>query len=222
MKKYGYIACAILCVGMMGLSACNMSSGDEHTAHSFDTEWTSDSTYHWHRAVCGHDVIDGKAKHTIKDGSCTVCKYKVTESGEHVHQFEAAWTTDAEYHWHEAACGHDVIDGKAEHTVKDGSCTECKYIVTVDGDGAVVTFDAAGGAFSTGQTKVGIRADENDKVVINDSPVKSGYAFDGWYNGNTQFDATKAYAADTTFTAKYVSGDTDAVYDALFDEDSVV
>ena len=221
MKKYGYIACAILCVGMMGLSACNTPSGDGHD-HSFDTEWTSNSEYHWHRAVCGHDVTDGKAKHTIKDGSCTVCKYKVTESGEHVHTYEAGWTTDADYHWHKATCGHDEIDGKAEHSFENGSCTECKYMVTVDGDGAVVTFDAADGAFSTGQTKVGIRADENDKVAISDSPVKSGYAFDGWYNGSTQFDATKAYTADVTFTAKYVSGDTDEVYDALFDEDSVV
>ena len=47
------------------------------TAHSFDEDnWTSDSDYHWHASVCGHDVIDGKAAHTwvqssVKAATCT-------------------------------------------------------------------------------------------------------------------------------------------------------
>lgn len=62
-----------------------------HT-HTFASEWTSDSTNHWHASTCGHDVTDSKAEHSFGDwtvtklateeaeGSkervCTVCNYK--------------------------------------------------------------------------------------------------------------------------------------------------
>ena len=33
----------------------------------------------------------------------------------HEHTFSTDYAYDEEYHWHEATCGHDVIDGKAPH-----------------------------------------------------------------------------------------------------------
>ena len=45
------------------------------TGHSYSTEWTTDSTYHWHTATCEHtDLISEKAQHTWgSDNKCTVC-----------------------------------------------------------------------------------------------------------------------------------------------------
>ena len=61
-----------------------------HT-HTFDSAWSHDETYHFHKATCGHDEVSDKAEHTFgdwvtkinpttdKEGSkeriCTVCGY---------------------------------------------------------------------------------------------------------------------------------------------------
>ena len=42
--------------------------------HSYSSEWTSDSTYHWHEATCGHDAVSEKTEHIFGiDAVCTVC-----------------------------------------------------------------------------------------------------------------------------------------------------
>ncbi len=42
--------------------------------HSFDSVWASDSASHWHPAVCGHNVVSGKASHVRgDDGKCLIC-----------------------------------------------------------------------------------------------------------------------------------------------------
>ena len=172
MKKFIYIICAILCAGMTGLVfACNGDGVETHT-HVFDTEWSRDDGYHWHKAVCEHtDIVRDLEKHTVGG---------------------------------------------------DGRCTVCGYFATAEGDGVLITFDADGGRFATGQSVVAVRADENGTVKISAQPVKSGYAFDGWYSGGERFDATLSYSTEKTFTARYVSGDSDEVYDALFAESSLV
>ena len=61
------------------------------SAHEYSTAWTTDATYHWHQAICGHDVIGGSAEHTFGEvkvtkaatcdasgtgtQTCTVCGY---------------------------------------------------------------------------------------------------------------------------------------------------
>ena len=40
------------------------------------------------------------------------------EAHEHTYDM-SAWSNDKTYHWHPSTCGHDVVDGKAEHTFKD-------------------------------------------------------------------------------------------------------
>ncbi len=38
----------------------------------------------------------------------------------HEHTYDmSTWSNDNTYHWHPSTCGHDVVDGKAEHTFKD-------------------------------------------------------------------------------------------------------
>ena len=113
----------------------------EHV-HSFDTEWTSDSTYHWHESTCGHDVVSDKAEHLWNDGvattepthtengektfTCTVCgatRTEVIPALTEAHTFNLDWTSDTAYHWHESTCGHDVVSDKAEHIWNDGVVT---------------------------------------------------------------------------------------------------
>ena len=107
-----------------------------HT-HKFATAWASDTSGHWHAAICEHtDEKSGFAEHTFgeyvsnndatteadgtKTRECSVCGYKETVVDEgskiHVHTFAEEWTSDETYHWHSATCGHDVTDSKAAHT----------------------------------------------------------------------------------------------------------
>lgn len=91
-----------------------------------------------------------------------------------------------------------------------------------DDDGVVVKFVADQGAFADGKTSLKIKPDENGKVTINSEPRRDGYAFCGWYDGEEEFDPSTNFTENKTFTAKYVSGATDKVYDALFNENSIV
>ena len=40
----------------------------------------------------------------------------------HEHTYADEWVSDETYHWHAATCGHDVVDGKAEHSYVVGGC----------------------------------------------------------------------------------------------------
>lgn len=113
--------------------------------HVFDTKWTTDKSFHWHK--CIEDGCDGtisdKAEHTVSDwivdreattisaGSrhkeCTVCGY-IIETEEipvvkptHTHHWTNEWTSDENYHWHkctESNCDGTVKD-KTEHIPSD-------------------------------------------------------------------------------------------------------
>ena len=37
----------------------------------------------------------------------------------HVHTFEQGWSSDENYHYHNATCGHDVVDDKTPHAFSD-------------------------------------------------------------------------------------------------------
>ena len=57
-----------------GYTATEVIEKLAHT-HKFAEEWTSDETYHWHAATCGHDVTDSKAEHSFVNEVCTICEY---------------------------------------------------------------------------------------------------------------------------------------------------
>ena len=81
-----------------------------HT-HKFAEEWTSDETYHWHSATCGHTTeVSDKTEHTFSDWNVTK-EASCTEKGEK----KATCTT----------CGYEKteITDKAEHTYTNGVCS---------------------------------------------------------------------------------------------------
>ena len=69
------------------------------TGHSYETGWTSDENYHWHKASCEHTTLvsgrklhswdDGTVEGTTKTYTCTVCKATKTETVE-VEEFVGA------------------------------------------------------------------------------------------------------------------------------------
>lgn len=96
-----------------------------------------------------------------------------------------------------------------------------------------VTFNSNGGSSVSSQT-----VEKNDTVAEPARPVREGYAFQGWYEGNEEFDFDTKITKDLTLTAKWeeieevdaktkytVTFDTDggsSVSDRVVAEDSLV
>lgn len=101
-----------------------------------------------------------------------------------------------------------------------GALASCA--LTKDPSEIEVTFSAGEGAFVDGQTTVKVKLNADYKVTVADSPRRDGYAFAGWYDGEKKLDPQAKVTSNKTFTARYVSGGENAVYDALFDERATV
>ncbi len=77
------------------------SESEEHK-HKYSSDWTYDHKYHWHAAICGHDVVKDKAEHTfneeeIEEGgdtyskfTCTICGYSYNDN----EMFKVRWYSD--------------------------------------------------------------------------------------------------------------------------------
>ena len=97
--------------------------------HSYSSEWTHDENYHWHATTCGHDAKGSYEPHTwdsvevLTPATCDAegtaqytCKCGATKTEPiPCHTFATAWTSDDNYHWHAATCGHDAVSEKTEH-----------------------------------------------------------------------------------------------------------
>ena len=127
------------------------------------------------------------------DGVVTINGGKVTASGE----------------------GQAIVGTVKNHIAgtgwKDTEGKEGKTVIAIDREGkeltfkkvqfpevVTVTFDSAGGSPVESQT---ITAGGNATKPAD--PTRSGYTFDGWYNGNTAFDFNSAIEEDITLTAHW-------------------
>ena len=79
-KKITFIALLIsLCAlaSAFALAACNGGKQPEEPhVHQYSEEWTSDETYHWHKAICEHtDLRTAPEMHVDDDFDdiCDVC-----------------------------------------------------------------------------------------------------------------------------------------------------
>ena len=70
-------------------------------------------------------------------------------------------------------------------------------------DEFTVTFDADNAEGDTDVTSVKVTA--GDKVSKPEDPVKEGYNFDGWYNGETAFDFDAAISSNVDLKAKWTA-----------------
>ena len=73
-KVLSLIALMLALTVGLSLAACgDKPQTDDHT-HTFETAWTTDATYHWHKATCEHTgEVSEKAEHTFVNGVCSVC-----------------------------------------------------------------------------------------------------------------------------------------------------
>lgn len=117
--------------------------------HTFSSDWSSDETNHWHAATCEHtnerkDVgvhtwgewaVKTAAKCEeagVKARKCSVCQYEQTEEIPATgHSYNTTkWKNDAEKHWHQSTCDHDLQIDEAPHDWSDwevvtaATCTE--------------------------------------------------------------------------------------------------
>ncbi len=112
-----------------------VKTGTSDHVHTYEKELSSDETYHWYKPTCEHTTeIKGKTKHSYGNGvttdatctedgkttyKCTSCDYSysvtIPKKG---HSFANSWSSDDEYHWHDATCGHSDAETKEKHTNK--------------------------------------------------------------------------------------------------------
>ncbi len=120
-----------------GDNACDVCSFtmknlfETHT-HDHNTDWSFDTTNHFHSCKTCVDVTD-VAAHTDADGDndCDVCGYVIENLyAEHQHSFGNAWLFDNENHFHRCDTCTEVT-GTEPHTDADGDnlCDICGCIV---------------------------------------------------------------------------------------------
>ena len=78
MRKKIVALLTIMCVmfAVLGV-ACGKDEKPEHS-HTYESAWTYDNTYHWHKASCEHtSEISEKAEHAYAQdsNSCSICGY---------------------------------------------------------------------------------------------------------------------------------------------------
>ena len=128
----------------------SISSEETPHEHTFEEGWTYDETHHWHKATCGHDVVDAEAEHTfvttVTDPTydaggfttytCSVCGYTKTgdETTKLEHHYATEWSIDEEKGTHYHAC----IDIGFETLRKDEAAH------SYDDQNIPATYDATG------------------------------------------------------------------------------
>ena len=75
---------ALLVFLCLAVSCKNDPSTPPSHEHSFESSWSVDDTYHWHKATCEHtDVVKDKAEHS-KDSGVVTKEPSISEDGEKV------------------------------------------------------------------------------------------------------------------------------------------
>lgn len=132
-KKIILVVLLVLAL-VMTFVACE----EVHQQHTFDTEWSSDATDHWHKATCcDTDEVSDKAPHSFSDVivnstvTCEVCGYSehyVPNKPEppHEHTYATEYSANEQCHWLATTCGHDV-ENAAPHGFVDGICATCGW-----------------------------------------------------------------------------------------------
>lgn len=119
------------------IAAGGMAFAAKAHKHTFEKNWTTNETNHWHTATCEHSEekgsveahkfgkwVSNKDATCCNDGTktrtCKTCKFSETDvdkgTATGLHLFLKTWTGDASGHWHPAACGNP--DAKKDFTTK--------------------------------------------------------------------------------------------------------
>ena len=142
MKKINIILvfCLVLVISLMFV-ACNKDKQKseptpapeptQHT-HTWASEWTKDTTKHWH-TCSGCTEKNDEAVHVYTDDSdttCNICGYERTLA--HTHTWENDWSMNSTNHWH-ACSGCSEKNDLAAHVYTDdtdATCNTCGFVRT--------------------------------------------------------------------------------------------
>lgn len=182
------------------LSACSQGGHE----HEFSSEWTCDSSSHWHAAVCAHkgESSDRQAHAYNDDGVCAVCGYSkpdwqvfysVTfdanggDFGENVCEVRAFVKNSpldvtpqpvregyAFMGWSRYSTGENLWQEEEKIT-----CALTLYAVWKQE--CRITLCANGGEFEGGGTTAEIFALYGDSTAKPAEPKREGYLFTGWF-----------------------------------------
>lgn len=116
-------------------TSCNVCGNARETEHKFSTQWSKNSTKHWHACtVCGakdgeSDHYPGPAATEEKAQYCLTCGLMMMAKKNHTHQYGAEYTGDKTGHWYACATCEEKKDF-ASHvydSLCDPDCNDCGY-----------------------------------------------------------------------------------------------
>ncbi len=132
------------CMNKAVCSVCSTPYGEKDSANHANkaTEWTSDSTGHWHVCDCGKvdfaaHVSSGAATETTAE-NCTICGYVIAPATGHINHTPdtTKWLYDSTSHWQKCiGCEEKlnveahVSSGAATETTAE-TCTICGYVMS--------------------------------------------------------------------------------------------
>ena len=185
---------------------CGATKDEAIPMHKFASEWSSDDTYHWHAATCGHDAVSDKDEHVWgsysknSDGktatyTCKVCEKNVIKNLPTVVSMvntgpgEDA-SKSAVISWHSTSTGSylEYTDANGEafvNTVTNSDCNET--LSTADWR------DTSGNELSSNHYRC--------KVYLNNLTPDSTYKYRIRYAGGNYSEVAtfRTAEADTTF-----------------------
>ena len=159
------------CTNLARCSVCDKEYGllAEHIPNADDGDCTTEVTC----SVCGEVTTAANASHTGGRATCkhlaecSVCGKEYGELGEH--EGETVWVKHLDSHYLVYSCCYLKITEATEHTIVDGSCTECGFNPTI----SIGTVEV-----SAGDTQVEIAISVRDNPGIAGLMMKVQYSSD--------------------------------------------
>ena len=120
-------------------TSCNVCGSVRETEHKFSTQWSKNSTKHWHACtVCGakdgeSDHYPGPAATEEKAQYCLTCGLMMMPKKNHTHKYAAEYASDKTGHWYACETCEEKKDF-ADHVYDnlcDPDCNDCGYKVDV-------------------------------------------------------------------------------------------
>ena len=125
------------CKNKAKCSVCKSEYG-ALAAHSYESEWKSNQTNHWHECIiCGNKKdsaahTPGPAATETTAQTCKTCAYVLKAATGHIqHTPDGQWKSDETHHWYGCIGCTDAVFDYAPHVYDnacDGECNECKAV----------------------------------------------------------------------------------------------
>ena len=74
--------------------------------------------------------VFSSSKAPVSSSKSSSSSSKSSSSSIHEHTYSSSWSSDANYHWHDSTCGHDITKDKSTHTwgtptvVREANCSQ--------------------------------------------------------------------------------------------------